>query len=67
MKYPIVHTQNIERAWCEMHIHIATEVLRNLKVAGHAITVTRFIHLMPILTLSSSKSVLGLNLFRPAH
>jgi len=34
----------------------------------HAITVTRFMQPMLILTLSSSKSVLlGLNLFRPAH
>jgi len=31
MKYPTVHTQNIERAWCEMHIHIAAEVLKKLK------------------------------------
>ena len=33
----------------------------------HVITVTRFMQPMPVLTLSSSKSMLGSNLFRPGH
>ena len=42
-----------------------------IKVVGtrvcHAITVTRFMQPMPILTLSRLKSMLGKNLFRPTH
>ena len=43
----------------------------NIKVTGTCvyleITVTRFMQPMPILTLPSTKSVLGSNPFRPTH
>ena len=52
-------------------IEIFVAVNNSFKVMGtcecRAITVTRFMQPTPILTLSSSKSVLGLNLFRPTH